>query len=72
MTQEQMERLAKYAADKYFDLTDENTKQYLTSDVRTFTNDYIKAYEAALSEIVKSQNSKFQEFGTDENSKLFK
>lgn len=72
MTQEQMERLAKYATDKYFDLKDANTIEFLTSDPIAFTNDYIKVYEAALSEIVKSQNSKFQEFGTDENSKSFK
>ena len=67
-----MERIAKYATDKYFDLKDANTIEFLTSDPIAFTNDYIKVYEAALSEIVKSQNSKFQEFGTDENSKLFK
>ena len=67
-----MERLAKCATDKYFDCKSPETKEFLTSDIIAFANDYIKVYEAALSEIVKSQNSKFQEFGTDENSKSFK
>lgn len=72
MTQEQMERLAKCATDKFFDCKSPEIKEFLTSDVRAFTNDYIKVYETALSEIVKSQNSKFQEFGIDKNSKSFK
>ena len=70
MNQEQMERLAKYATDKYFDTLSDDAKLLMTSDKEGFMRDYIKTFEVALQEVRKSQNTNFEEFGT-ENSKLF-
>lgn len=70
MNQEQMERLAKYATDKYFDTLSDDAKLLMISDKEGFMRDYIKTFEVALQEVRKIQNTKFEEFGS-ENSKLF-
>lgn len=72
MTNEEMERLARYATDKYFDSKDQNTKDFLAADKEAFISDYINTFNLALEEVHKSQNNKFQEFVHEDNSKLFK
>ena len=71
MTAEEMERLAKYATDSYFVNLSEQEKREVGINRETYLRNYIKTFEVAKNEILKSQSSKFEEFGT-ENSRTFK
>ncbi len=56
MTQEQIERLAKHAADKYFDCLSQESKRFIVADPAAFVNDYMRVYEIAVQEVEKNQN----------------
>lgn len=71
MTVEEMERLAKYATDSYFANLSEQDKRELGLSKETYLKNYIRTFEIAKNEVLKSQTSKFEEFGT-ENSSVFR
>lgn len=71
MTVEEIERLAKYATDSYFTNLSEDTKLLVGANKENYLSEYIKTFEIAKNEVRKSQNLKYEEFGTD-NSKYFK
>lgn len=63
MSSEEIERLAKYATDSYFNNLTENDKKYYMASKEKYINEYIKVFEIAKSEVFKKDNSKLEEFG---------
>lgn len=71
MTEEQMERLAKYATDSYFANLNDNEKRVIYSSKSRYLKEYIKVFKVAEIKVLESQVSKFEEFGVG-NSKSFR
>lgn len=63
MTQEQMERLAKYATDKYFDCKSPETKEFMTADANAFMADYIRTFELALGKFKRAKTINLKNLG---------
>lgn len=72
MTKERLEFMAKAATDSYFANLSPDAKLFVMSDKQAFLSDYMKTFDLALEEAKKMEQSKFQEFGTEDLGKSFK